>query len=266
MTIQLEESQTIAGITPEHYRHELNSKGYCHFPDVVPQELLNRLRFQIDKVIGADLKSGRTRGHYSYLAQNNGDCFVELLEVSPLQDYIDLILGDTCIIHSYNMIRIAPDIENPIQNSIHRDSPRFCRPYLLSMQILFLIDDFTIENGATYLLPGSHKTESKPTDEDFYVGADRMIGREGDAVIFDSMVWHTGGRNEAKDHRRGITIVYTRPFMKQQIDLPRATKLEVVTQLSERSKRLLGFNARMPASIGEFMLPAEERLYKPNQG
>ena len=252
--------------TPENYRHQLEAKGYCHFPNSLSQELVNRLRLQIDKVIDEDIERQHTRGQYSYLAQNKGDCFVELLELSPLQGHIDSILGDTCIIHSYNMIRIAPNIENSIQNNIHRDSPRFCRPYLLSFQILYLIDDFTIENGATYLLAGSHKTESKPTDEDFYAEADRMIGKAGDAVVFDSTVWHAGGHNETTKHRRGITVVYTRPFMKQQIDLPRATNPEVIGQLSTRGKRLLGFDARVPASIEEFMLPAGQRLYKPNQG
>lgn len=266
MIIQPEEFIPVAGVTLEQYRHELDTKGYCRFPDVVPQELLNRLRLQIDEAIETDLKSDLTRGQYSYLAHNKGDCFITLLEMSPVQEYLDLILGYSCIIHSYNMIRIAPDQNNPVQNSIHRDSQRFCRPYLLSIQILYLIDDFTNENGATYLLAGSHKSASKPTEENFYAKADRVIGKAGDAVIFDSMAWHAGGQNKTKDHRRGITIVYTRPFMKQQIDLPRATKPEILDQLSPRCKRLLGFDARVPASIEEFMLPADQRLYKPNQG
>ena len=51
MIIQPEEFIPVAGVTLEQYRHELDTKGYCRFPDVVPQELLNRLRLQIDEAI-----------------------------------------------------------------------------------------------------------------------------------------------------------------------------------------------------------------------
>jgi len=248
------------------FKYNIAKKGYFVFKKVLPKTLISSLRKDLDIAINLDLKKGYTRGEYSYLAHNKADSFVKLLELSPLQPYIDCILGDTCILHSYNLIRILPFKKNLIQNIIHRDSQRFCRPYLLSMQILYLIDEYTLTNGATYLLPRSHLRKTKPKDNFFWKNADRIIGKAGDAVIFDSLVWHSGGNNTSKNIRRGITKVYTRSFMKQQINMTKSINPEILNKISERSKRLLGFDTRVPNSIKEFLVPEKKRLYKPNQG
>lgn len=248
------------------FRYCLQTAGYVHFPGVISRDLVARLSTGIDDAIAKARANKHAIGNYAYLAQNEGPAFVELLELSPLQSYIDLILTDTCIISGYSVISNEPHQKNPIQTSIHRDHARFSRPYLLTLNLLYLVDDFTKENGATYLLPGSQHAGEKPSEEYFYKNAIRIEGKAGDAVIFDSLAWHAGGVNETEQSRRGITKVYVRSYMRTQFDMPRATKPEVAEQLSERSRRLLAFNVRMPSSLEEFFLPPEQRLYKPNQG
>lgn len=248
------------------FRYQLQTSGYVHFPNVVPKDLLPRLSGGIDAAIKTARENQHAIGSYAYLAQNEDPAFLELLELSPLQSYIDLILTDTCIISGYSVISSEPNQANKIQNAIHRDHARFSRPYLLTLNLLYLVDDFTKENGATYLLPGSQHAAEKPDEDYFYKNAIRVEGKAGDAVIFDSLVWHAGGTNTTQASRRGITKVYVRSYMRTQFDMTRATKPDVVAKLSERSRRLLAFNVRMPGSLEEFFLPPEQRLYKPNQG
>jgi ectoine hydroxylase-related dioxygenase (phytanoyl-CoA dioxygenase family) len=248
------------------YLFAMGTRGFVVFRNVIPAPLVAQLRAETDAAISKDKADGVSRGNFFYLAHTRGSSFARLLDLSPLQSYIDAILSDTCIIHSYNGIDLRPHVENPVQNAIHRDSPRFSRQYPLSVQILYMIDGFTRENGATYCLPGSHQIAERPSDRYFAENAVQIEGSAGDAMIFDSMVWHAGGENKTAASRRGLTAVYTRSFMKQQIDLPRATPPELVAKLSERSRRLLGFNVRVPASMDEFLLPADQRLYKADQG
>jgi len=54
--------------------------------------------------------------------------------------------------------------------------------------------------------------------------------------------------------------------MKQQIDLTKSTKKEIIDNADANLLRLLGFNVRVPSCIDEFNLPSEQRLYKSNQG
>jgi ectoine hydroxylase-related dioxygenase (phytanoyl-CoA dioxygenase family) len=247
------------------FLYNLQTLGYAHFPNVVEADLLARLTVGIDGAIKRARDKKHAVGNYAHLAQNEGDEFVELLELSPLQAYVDRVLGSASLLSGYSVISNEPSIRNPIQTLIHRDNPRFYRPHLLTLNLLYLIDDFTKENGATYLLSGSQHANDRPDDEFFYKNAIRIEGKAGDAVIFDSLVWHAGGINQTEKARRGITKVYVRSFMRTQFDMPRATKSDVIAKLSERSRRLLGFNVRMPSSHEEFCLPQEQRLYKPNQ-
>lgn len=248
------------------YRKAIQEQGYLIFRDVIDTELVGKLRDDTDAVIQENKLRGIHAGNYFYLAHTRAESFLDLFRLSPLQSYIDDTLSDTCIIHSYNGVLLEPSVDNPIQNAIHRDSPRFCRPYLLSMQILYLLDDFTLENGATYLLPGSHLKEGKPSEKEFYENAVQVEAKAGDAVIFDAMLWHAAGFNSTSQPRRGLTVVYTRSFMKQQIDLTRATDEKIVRTLTADQRRLLGFNVRVPASYEEFNVDLEQRLYLPNQG
>jgi len=94
--------------------------------------------------------------------------------------------------------------------------------------MLIMLDDFTLENGATYLLAKSHLKDEKPTEAMFYEKSDRVVGKKGDVLFFNSNLWHAAGINTTNQERRAITITFTKPFMKQQLDYSRAIGYENV--------------------------------------
>jgi ectoine hydroxylase-related dioxygenase (phytanoyl-CoA dioxygenase family) len=132
-------------------------------------------------------------------------------------------------------------------------------------QLLVMLDEFTEENGATYMLGGSHRMKERPGDDAFFRDATRAVGPAGSIVLFDSNLWHAAGTNRSSRPRRALTIAFTRPFIKQQLDYPRAMGYER-DGLSPTLRQLLGYNARVPASLDEWYQPPEMRLYKRDQG
>jgi ectoine hydroxylase-related dioxygenase (phytanoyl-CoA dioxygenase family) len=54
--------------------------------------------------------------------------------------------------------------------------------------------------------------------------------------------------------------------MRQRFDYPRMTPESDAMELDDTQRQLLGFNVRVPASLDEYYLTGENRLYKPNQG
>jgi ectoine hydroxylase-related dioxygenase (phytanoyl-CoA dioxygenase family) len=72
--------------------------------------------------------------------------------------------------------------------------------------------------------------------------------------------------NTSVGPRRALTIAFTRPFMKQQLDYPRALGYHRRDTFSPRLRQLLGYNARVPASLEEWYQPPERRLYQRDQG
>jgi len=154
----------------------------------------------------------------------------------------------------------------PYVQNIHRDIRSFTGDYKVMIQMMVILDDFTLENGATYFLSGSHKQEERPTDEYFYKNADRAVVKKGSIILFDSNVWHATGKNNTDEKRRTLTMAFTRPFFKPQLDYPRSLGYEFGESLGEDLRQVLGYNARVPENLNEYYQPVEKRMYQPGQG
>ncbi len=85
-------------------------------------------------------------------------------------------------------------------------------------------------------------------------------------MVFDSNLWHAAGVNCTDRPRRALTLAFTRPFVKQQLDYPRALGYERGASFSPGLRQLLGYNARVPASLEEWYQPPDRRMYKRDQG
>jgi ectoine hydroxylase-related dioxygenase (phytanoyl-CoA dioxygenase family) len=128
-----------------------------------------------------------------------------------------------------------------------------------------MLDDFTIENGATYLLGGSHKSDIKPIESDFYAKSTRAIGHAGDVLFFDSNLWHAAGKNLTDQSRRAFTITFTKPFMKQQLDYSRAVGYENLELMGDDLKQIIGYFSRTPSNLSEWYQKEDARFYRPGQ-
>lgn len=154
----------------------------------------------------------------------------------------------------------------PYVQNIHRDIRSYTGDYKLMVQMMVILDDFTLENGATYFLSGSHKREERPTDDYFYSNADRAVVKKGSIVLFDANVWHASGKNTTAGKRRTLTMAFTRPFFKPQLDYPRSLGYSFGEELNEDLRQVLGYNARIPENLQEYYQPVEKRMYQPGQG
>ena len=156
--------------------------------------------------------------------------------------------------------------EKPYVQNIHRDIRSYTGDFKLMLQMMVVLDDFTEENGATYFLSGSHKHEDKPEEQYFYDCSDRAIAKKGSLILFDANLWHAAGKNYTNHQRRALTMAFTRPFFKQQMDYPRLLGYELRDELSEDLRQVIGYNSRLPATLHEYYQPIEKRMYQPNQG
>lgn len=152
-----------------------------------------------------------------------------------------------------------------VQN-IHRDIRTFTGDYKLMIQLMVILDDFTLNNGATYFLSGSHKREDKPNDDFFFENADRAIVTKGSIIVFDANLWHATGKNCTEKPRRTLTMAFTRPFFKPQLDYPRFLGYNFGNQLDNDLRQILGYKSRVPQNLEEYYQPVEHRMYQPDQG
>jgi len=131
------------------------------------------------------------------------------------------LLGEYFVLMQQNGI-INPPRRQHTQTAYHRDLPyqHFVSSRPLAISALFCIDPFTVENGATVMLPASHKHEEFPSDAVVRTLERPIEAPAGSFLVFDSMLFHRAGANVSTSPRRAVNQVFALPFVAQQIAFP----------------------------------------------
>ena len=179
--------------------------------------------------------------------------FLDICLNNRLLEFITLVMGDNFILNQQNVI-INPSGNKYNQIYWHRDLPyqHFTSSRPLAINALFCLNDFTIENGCTKVLPGSHLFESFPSDNCINSTQRKIESLRGNYLVLDSMVYHAGSQNTSKFNRVGINNVFSIPLIKRQIEV---REKDFDYKLSEYKKlhkeKLLNFLT--PQSVTEFL-------------
>lgn len=249
----------------------LRDNGWTLLPSIVPPDLVARLTAELERVYhdqrALQLRNGvgaGTDGTVHHLPCAGGP-FLELLESGYGQSLLAQFFGGPYILNTYGGVLNLPSDPSYVSR-VHRDQRTFSGGVHLMAQLLVMLDDFTEQNGATYFLNGSHKMRDRPPDDQFFRDAVRAPGPAGSVIVFDSNLWHAAGTNKTSKPRRALTLAFTRPFIKQQLDYPRALGYDRGAAFAPLLRQLLGYNARVPTSLDEWYQPPERRMYRRDQG
>lgn len=256
----------------QNFLTDMRDSGYSVFENMVSESLLAQLSFDIPKRMDAckawQRKNGVDDGMEgaAHHVVGGEDSLNDFLCSMYLDDYINAYFGCPYILNSYGAINNIPDSNNAYRHGqrFHRDVRTYVESFHLMLNMLVMVDDFTIENGATKMVPGSHLMKQRPSDEYLEQHAVRIVGRAGAIVLFDSNLWHSAAPNHTNGQRMALTLTFTPPFHKQQMDYPRL--LGESFPKNEKVRQLLGYNSRVPANHDEWYQPPEKRMYKPGQG
>ena len=106
------------------------------------------------------------------------------------------------------------------------------------------LDDFTEQNGATRLIPGSHLWPPGRTPE----GEDTVaaVMPVGSAMFYLGNLWHGGGANRTETPRLGVILEYVASWLRPQENHCLAVPRDVARDLPERLQELLGYNIYPP--------------------
>jgi ectoine hydroxylase-related dioxygenase (phytanoyl-CoA dioxygenase family) len=107
------------------------------------------------------------------------------------------------------------------------------------------LDDFAESNGATRLVPASHRWPDgrRPAPDDEVVVADMPAGS---AMFYLGHLWHGGGANTTERPRVGVILEYVASWLRPQENHCLAVPRHVVRRLSPRLQELLGYNIYPP--------------------
>jgi len=131
-----------------------------------------------------------------------------------------------------------------------------CQLPPIAINALYCVDDFTKDNGATHVLPASHKQESFPSDAYTLKNSAQITARAGSFIMMDCMTFHRGGVNNTRAKRRAVNHIYTIPHIKQLIDIPALLGEE---GMDVYVQELLGYSYGLPRSIDDFLKTRNNR-------
>ena len=109
---------------------------------------------------------------------------------------------------------------------------------------IWLLDDFTADNGATRVVPGSHRfgrpaREALPDPAAAHPNEVQLIAPAGTVVVFNSHLWHGGTRNDSGRPRRALHSCFTRRANGQQLDQKKYIRPETLARLSPAARLIL---------------------------
>ena len=129
---------------------------------------------------------------------------------------------------------------------LHLDSRLPGVNYCITANVIWLLDDFTLENGATRVVPGSHHWKKYASEGMVHEDEVRITGKKGSALIFNANLWHGGAENNTEMTRWALALGYSRWFVKPSFDFMQNTPEYIFRELTDDQKCLLGFNLVPP--------------------
>lgn len=180
-----------------------------------------------------------------------GPVFLRLAFNQILMALLKKLISGKFILNQQNGV-INPPGETYNQGAWHRDLPyqHFVSTTPLALNALFCVDDFTSENGSTFVLPASHKMGAFPSKNYIERNATQILAKAGQFIVLDCMLFHSGGFNRSAKERRAINHMYNIPYFKQQINIPMNIQGE---SLSAEEREILGFGSMEPDSIQSYL-------------
>ena len=181
-------------------------------------------------------------------------CFVrEVLCHSKLLEICDGVLGRSCARYQLNLAHVLDRGPGAGAQILHRDELVWIhvpRPHPeLQVASMIALVDFTEENGATQVVPGSHRwpydREAQPDE----IATAEMPA--GSAILYLGSTLHRGGENETSSSwRRGMHLSFVVGWLRTEENHYLATPPDIARKLPPRARELLGYAAHDALAVG----------------
>ena len=223
---------------------------------------------------------------------NKGQIFRDLMTISSVRNVVGHVLGDDYLLSSYGANIAKP---GGIAMNLHTDQwwmplpinrkpspvpagsltrelsnrederPAMIAPPVV-VNVMWMLNEFTEENGGTRIVPRSHLIGRRPDKElDKDVESIAATGSAGSAMIFDGRLWHGTGANVSDGIRLGVLTTFCGPQFRPQENFTLGTHPEIAAEASPDLLALLGFKiwnayGRVESPTAEYVRQGETSL------
>lgn len=222
-------------------------EGFVVLPEIIPRSRVLALTEALLRV-EAEHGFGYAKTSFEGLKTvriNNLLVHDELFWTVPLQPEVlglaERLLDRELLLSSLCSLTLGPGQE---AQPLHEDTQQIPLPRPrgpLAINAIWALSNFTSDNGATHIVPGSHKQPSSPP-----YGAEietaQATMEAGSVMLFDSALWHKGGANTTSMRRYALSCYYCAGWLRQQENLQLGIPADVARRLPRRLQELCGYS------------------------
>jgi ectoine hydroxylase-related dioxygenase (phytanoyl-CoA dioxygenase family) len=230
-------------------RQQLDEQGYLILPGLMSGELLETVRQRIEELYaeegssaGSEFKQEPGAIRLANLV-NKGEVFEDVILTPRILECMSQVLGPRFKLSSLNVRSASPQSDS--QQPLHIDSGAIPDEsgYWVCNSV-WMLDDFTLENGATRMIPGSHHWHKSPPPGMYEPHPQEQLitGKAGTVVVMNAHMWHGGTANRTDSPRRAMHVYYTRYDKPQQQYQKALLSASVQARLSAEARRILALD------------------------
>ncbi|MSU37304.1 MAG: hypothetical protein EXS36_19850 [Pedosphaera sp.] len=198
----------------------LKSDGFCVMKGVIPADEVGAVRDSVEKTVRKHTMLPLPKGFVTGLLRLD-QSIAPYLANPRLMAVVDRLFGENARISMLSGALNGPGIK---RGDVHADWPfnqnskaRIRAPYpdvLVNLVTMWMLTDYTVENGGTIVIPGSHKLNYAPKHgsqydpKAAYEGEVQLVGKAGDVGLFDARTWHAIAPSTASTPRVGVIVRY----------------------------------------------------------
>ena len=232
--------------TTQDHLDAIARQGFTVLERVIPVDLCDALLddlARLESELGTTPASNSFEGRSTLRVYNllsHGGRWPEVPVFAPVLDVVDGVLDDGCLVSSLSSVRIGP---GETAQPIHSDDqlyPVVDPTPAVVCNTMWALTDFTADNGATRVVPGSHLGD-KPHFGGEYDSVPAVMPR-GSVLIWHGRLWHGGGANSTTNDRVGIAMNYCAGWIRQQENQQLGLDTSTVATFPPRLRRLVGYD------------------------
>jgi ectoine hydroxylase-related dioxygenase (phytanoyl-CoA dioxygenase family) len=196
---------------------------------------------------------GKRTRHLTAVAAHSRVFATEVLCHPLMLDVADVVLGPSCSSFQLNIAHVLDRGPGTEAQLLHRDEVVWVhmpRPHPeVQLASVIALEDFDAANGATRVVPGSHRWPEGRKPEEHEIAVAEMSA--GSAVLYLGSTIHGGGANTSADRRRrGMHMSYVVGWLRTEENQVLSVPAEVVRSLPRRAQELLGWGAHDALTAG----------------
>ena len=227
---------------------ELDEKGFTVLPGIMGPDWLDDLRARFEELCQAEGASAgievEQEAGTRRLADlvNKGAAFDGVYSNPTVLAAIRRVIGSDFKLSSLNGRDALPGEGN---QGLHTDWDRDYDGRFHVCNSIWLLDDFTEENGCTRLVPGTHlgpipENAELEDPEAPHPDEEHLVASAGSVAVFNSHVWHGGTRNRTTGtKRRALHCYFSARELEQQLDQRHHLRLETWKRISPAARYIL---------------------------